>query len=93
MLPRRLLFALVTLGCLLPIVVVVVGGTAWLLAAMQDTSAASLLDRLALAAGILWMLDLAALILALGIQALGPGDSESTSSESSDREDPPQPPR
>lgn len=69
---RRLLSVLVTLGCLLPIVLAVVLGVARLLAAMQDASGAAVLDRIALAAGILWAVDLVALVLVLGINALPP---------------------
>jgi len=69
---RRVLTILVTTGCVLPIALVVVLGVARLLTAMQDATAAVVLDRIALATGIVWAIDLLCLLLALGINALGP---------------------
>jgi purine-cytosine permease-like protein len=70
MITRRALNLLVTVGCLLPIALVIVLGVAWLLAAMQDASGAAVLDRIALGLGIVWGLDLVVLLLALGIRTL-----------------------
>ncbi len=72
MISRRVLTILVTTGCVLPIALVVVLGVARLLTAMQDATAAVVLDRIALATGIVWAIDLLCLLLALGINALGP---------------------
>jgi hypothetical protein len=72
---RRVLTILVTTGCVLPLALVVLIGVARLLTAMQDASAATVLDRVALAAGIVWAIDLLCLLLALGINALGPPGS------------------
>lgn len=71
MISRRVLTVLVTIGCVLPLGLVIVLGVARLLAAMQDTAAAAVLDRIALAAGIVWAFDLTCLLLALGINAIG----------------------
>ncbi len=70
MISRRALNLLVTVGCLLPIALVIVLGVARLLLAMQDTAGAAVLDRIALGTGIVWGTDLVALVLALGIRAL-----------------------
>jgi hypothetical protein len=69
---RRILTVLVTAGCILPIAVVVVLAVARVLAAMQDAAAATVLDRIALAGGVLWAVNLVCLLLAVGINALGP---------------------
>lgn len=65
---------LVVAALVLPIVVAVVVGVARLLAAMQDLAGGAVLDRIALAAGLLWIVDLACLVTALGINALPPFD-------------------
>lgn len=70
MITRRALSLLVSVGCLLPIALVIVLGVARLLSAMQDANGAAVLDRIALGLGILWALDLVVLLLALGIRAL-----------------------
>lgn len=70
MITRRALSLLVSIGCLLPIALVIVLGVARLLSAMQDANGAAALDRIALGLGILWALDLVILLLALGIRAL-----------------------
>jgi hypothetical protein len=70
--PRSLLTILVTIGCVLPLAIVVCLGVGRLLAAMQDEAAAIALDRVALAAAIVWAIDLLCLLLAIGINALGP---------------------
>jgi hypothetical protein len=76
---RRVLTILVTLGCVLPLALVVVLGVSRLLVAMQDAAGAAVLDRIALAVAIVWSIVLLCLILALGINALGapPGDNSS----------------
>jgi hypothetical protein len=67
---RRVLTILVTAGVLLPIAFIVVGGVARLLAAMGDASGGTMLDRIALGAVLIWAVDLAWLILSLGINAV-----------------------
>jgi hypothetical protein len=76
---RRVLTTLVTVAAALPVAIVVLLAAARLLGAMQDDAAARVLDRLALAGGVLWAIDLVALLLALGLNALGsePGDGSS----------------
>jgi hypothetical protein len=69
---RRALTILVTAACVLPIAIVVLAAVARLLAAMEDTSAAAVLDRVALAVGIIWTIDLVCLLVAQGINSLGP---------------------
>jgi hypothetical protein len=65
---------LVTIGAVLPLALVIVLGVSRLLVAMQDTAAATVLDRIALATALVWGIDLVTLILALGINAIGPTD-------------------
>ena len=52
---------------LLPILTVVLVGTARLLAAMQDLAGAAAVDRVALGVGILWVTDLIALVIVQAI--------------------------
>ncbi|MEX0677673.1 MAG: hypothetical protein WD063_11395 [Pirellulales bacterium] len=79
MISRRVLSILVALACVFPLAIVVLLAAARLLAAMQDAAAAGVLDRVALAIGILWAIDLLCLLLAIGVNAIGPpsgpGDS------------------
>ncbi len=72
MIPRRTLTILVTTACVLPIAIVILLAMVRLLAAMEDTAAAGVLDRVALAVGIVWILDLVCLLVAQGINSLGP---------------------
>jgi hypothetical protein len=72
MISRRALTVLVTVASVLPLAIVVVLAVARLLEAMQDAAAAAVLDRIALGIGILWAIDLVCLLLAIGINALGP---------------------
>jgi hypothetical protein len=73
---RRVLTVLVTSACVLPVAIVILLAVARLLSAMKDTDAAAVLDRVALAVGILWTIDLVCLLVAQGINSLGPGDGE-----------------
>jgi hypothetical protein len=60
------------LGALvLPIAISVMVGVGRLLAAMGDPAGAAVLDYLALAAGIVWVVLLVCLVVVLGIAALG----------------------
>lgn len=72
MISRKVFTVLVTTACVLPVAIAVVLAVARLLGAMEDASAAAVLDRVALALGILWAIDLLCLVLAQGINALGP---------------------
>ena len=76
MISRRVLLGLVTAACVLPVAITVVVTVAWLLAQMHDAAAAAVLDRVALAIGILWVVDLIVLVVALAIHALGPPDAQ-----------------
>jgi hypothetical protein len=67
---RRVLTMLVTAACVLPIAIAVILAVGRLLGAMQDTEAAGVLDRIALAIGIVWAINLVCLLLAQGINAL-----------------------
>ncbi|HTU26718.1 MAG TPA: hypothetical protein VMF30_15020 [Pirellulales bacterium] len=69
---RRALISLAVAALLLPIVTVILVATARLLAAMQDAAGAAVVDRLALAVGVLWVTDLVALVIVQAIQAAGP---------------------
>lgn len=81
MISRLALTILVAIGCVLPLAITIVLGTGRLLAAMQDTAAATVLDRIGLGIAMIWGVDLLCLLLALGINTLGPpagpGDSSS----------------
>lgn len=55
---------------LLPIAIVLVLGTASLLAAMQDAAGAMVLQRIGLALGLIWLVGLIGLLLALGVNAI-----------------------
>jgi hypothetical protein len=63
---------LVAGAVILPVAILVFLGAARLLDAMQDAAASGVFDRVALGVGVLWALDLVCLVLALGINALGP---------------------
>lgn len=67
---RNTLSALLAAALLLPVVELVVLGVARLLAAMGDQGGAAVLDRIGLAGGILWTIDLVALLLVLALRAL-----------------------
>jgi hypothetical protein len=66
------LIALLTAGCGLPVAITLLWAAGRLLLAMQDLSAAVVLDRIALALGLVWVLDLVCLVLAQAINSLGP---------------------
>ncbi|REK19017.1 MAG: hypothetical protein DWQ37_02320 [Planctomycetota bacterium] len=72
MVSRRILTVLVTTAFLLPVAIVVILAVARLLSAMEDGAAALVLDRIALAAGVVWATDLVCLLLAVGLNTLGP---------------------
>lgn len=76
MVPRRAIAVLVIAGLVLPIVVAVTTAAARLLVAMQDLAGGAVLDRIALATGILWAVDLISLVVVLGINALPPRPGE-----------------
>ena len=69
---ERLLLLLLAAALLLPIVAIVLGGLGHLLTKMGDTGGGTVLGGLALAAVILWLLDLVFLLLAQAIHRLLP---------------------
>ena len=69
---RKVLIVLLSSGCILPVAITLVWAVGRLLLAMQDVEAAAVLDRVALALGLFWALDLVCLVLAQAINALGP---------------------
>jgi len=77
--PSRLLATLVLAGILLPIALCVILGVAALLAQMGDTAGGAVLNRIALAGGIVWVIDLICLVLVLAIGSLcGPDEPDET---------------
>jgi hypothetical protein len=60
---RRLIFGFLGAALILPIVIVVLGGIARLLFAMGDESGAIIVDRVALAAAVVWLVDLVLLLI------------------------------
>ena len=72
MIPRRVFAFLFIPALVMPIALAVVVAVARLLGAMGDDTGAWVLDRVALAGGILWAVDLVCLITALGANALLP---------------------
>ena len=74
MISRRILLTLLAAGCVLPVAIVVVAAVGWLLGAMHDETGAAALGRVALALGIVWLVDLVCLVLAQALNVLGPPD-------------------
>ncbi len=56
---------------MLPVAISILSGLSRLLSAMGDSSGGMVLNWIALAAGILWILDLVGLILVQAINSLG----------------------
>jgi hypothetical protein len=75
---HKLLLVLFLTALLLPIALCIVWGTGRLLAGMNDAAGAVVLDRVALALGVLWALDLVGLLLTMAYSMLQshvePGD-------------------
>jgi hypothetical protein len=67
----RLLVTLLFAAILLPITLCVLLGVAALLVQMGDSSGGGVLQRIALAGGILWVVDLICLLVALAIAMIG----------------------
>ncbi len=72
--PRVIVLLLLVGALILPVAISVLFGLAKLLAAMGDSLGAAALDWVALAAGVLWVLDLVALVVVQTIESLS-GDS------------------
>jgi len=69
--PRWAMMVLTVGAVLLPVAVLVILGTGELLGAMGDALGGTVLRRIALAGGILWVIDLLGLLLALALNSLG----------------------
>jgi hypothetical protein len=67
---RKVLIAFVLVAIIVPMVVLLLIGVAKLLAVMGDSLGAVCLDRLALAGGVLWGIDLLLLLVALSVNAI-----------------------
>jgi uncharacterized membrane protein required for colicin V production len=68
--PKPFFFTLIAGALLLPMAIIVVLGVGYLLSAMGDASGGIVLDRIGLALGILWILNLIVLVVALATQSL-----------------------
>jgi len=73
--PRWAVMLLSVGAVLLPIAVLVVLGTGELLGAMGDETGGAVLRRIALAGGMLWVIDLLGLLLVLALNSLGNDES------------------
>jgi hypothetical protein len=79
---HRLILALIVAAILLPITLCVVLGVASLLDAMGDSLGGLILRRIALAGGILWVIDGICLVLVLALGALRrPDDPDESPSQ------------
>ena len=76
LIPDRIILALIVVAILLPITLCVVLGVAALLVQMGDAAGGTVLHGIALAGGILWVIDLICLVLALAIGSLHGPDEE-----------------
>lgn len=74
MISRKLLVRLIFTALALPVVLVVVGATAMLLASMGDSTGAKVLGYVALAVGIAWLTILVLLLVAQAIRAVEQDD-------------------
>jgi hypothetical protein len=75
--PHRFVLTLIVATILLPIAICVVLGVAALLEAMGDSLGGATLQRIALAGGIFWIIDLICLLLVLAIASLrGPDEPD-----------------
>ena len=75
--PQRVLLLLIAVAVVLPIGICVMLALGRLLGAMGDASGGIVLDWIALACGVAWVLDLICLILVQGINSLGDSDDQS----------------
>ena len=72
----KTLFGLVVAGLLLPATICIVVALAWLLSKTGDKAGGAALHYVALAGGILWVVDLVAIVLVQAIGALDRPDDE-----------------
>ncbi|MGD9721783.1 MAG: hypothetical protein AB7O59_05155 [Pirellulales bacterium] len=72
MISRRVLLSLLTVAAIVPVAIVVIVAVGWLLGAMHDEAGAWAAQRVALALGVVWVIDLVCLLVALAINTLEP---------------------
>ncbi len=70
----RLLLALIGVGVVLPIAITVIAGVAAIMGGMGDAGGSRVLGYVASAAGIVWAIDLACLVLAHALNAVSDSD-------------------
>jgi hypothetical protein len=75
----KALYLLLIAGLLLPIAISVIVALAALLTAMQDTTGGAALRYVALAGGVLWVVDLVAIVLVQAMDSLDRPDEEDRS--------------
>jgi hypothetical protein len=73
--PRGALVALLCIAVLLPIAIVLAMGTSLLFTGLNDAPVARVMNGVALALGLLWLLSLIALTLALSLDAASRGNT------------------
>ena len=91
MISRRILTWLVTAALVLPIALSIAAAAGRLLVAMQDEAGAAVLDRIALALGIVWIVDLVCLVIALALALLtapSPAQSDDVEARHAERRGP-----
>lgn len=67
---RRVVLILLIAAIVLPIIVAILSGAAWLFASLGDATAASFVGRTALAGGLAWVIELICLLLVLAWNSL-----------------------
>jgi hypothetical protein len=67
---QRVILGLIVGAVGLPIVICVLLGLSYLLAAMNDVAGAQCVGRFCLAAGVIWVVDLVALLVVLAVHSL-----------------------
>jgi len=67
---RKALLILVILACALPAIMAVVLAVGRLLAAMEDMAGAAVLDRIGLAIGVIWAVNLVGLVVLMAVHIL-----------------------
>jgi uncharacterized membrane protein len=76
--PKGVLIGLASAAVLLPVAVTLVVATGALLAGLHDAAAARVFSGVALALGLVWAIDLVALVVMLGFDAARRADEFST---------------
>lgn len=72
--PTSVVLLLLVGALMLPVAISILFGLGRLLGAMGDSAGGTVLGWIALAAGVLWILDLICLVLVQAINSLGGGD-------------------